>query len=97
LIIVEPSFESMALAEKIAYMAQGMGISRIRAILNKVPTEATRDKMIGELNKRGVITVGTVFYDNKLNEAGFEGRVLIDSKAVENLTAVLDKLLAEAK
>ena len=97
LIIVEPSFESMALAEKIAYMAQGMGISRIKAILNKVPTEGTRDKMVQELNKRGVKTIGTVFYDNKLNEAGFEGRVLVDSKATEDLKAILDKLLAEAK
>ena len=30
--IVEPSFESMALSEKIGYMAQGMGINRILAI-----------------------------------------------------------------
>ena len=44
LIIVEPSFESMALAGKIVYMSEGMGIYRVKAILNKVPSESMREK-----------------------------------------------------
>ena len=61
--IVEPSFESMALAEKIVYMAEGMGINRAGALLNKVPTEAIKEKMIRELEKRNVQTLGTIHFD----------------------------------
>jgi CO dehydrogenase maturation factor len=74
LAVVEPSYESMALAGKIAYMAEGMGIGRIRAVLNKVPTENVRLRMTEELGKKGLKIAGTVFFDPGLNEAGFEGR-----------------------
>ena len=46
LVIVEPSVESLALAEKIHYMAEGIGIGRIRAILNKMPSENMAKKVI---------------------------------------------------
>jgi CO dehydrogenase maturation factor len=61
LIVVEPSFESMVLAEKIGYMAEGMGISRVWAILNKVPSDNARQKMIDELNKKNIKIVGTIY------------------------------------
>jgi CO dehydrogenase maturation factor len=97
LIIVEPSFESMALAEKIGYMAQGMGISRVQAILNKVPSDNTRQRMIGELNKRSIRTIGTVYYDPQISEAGFEGRAPGDSKAMDDVRGIIKQLLNEAK
>lgn len=97
LMIVEPSFESMALAEKISYMAQGMGIKRSRAILNKVPSDNVRRKMTKELNKKNVKIVGTVYYDPQVNEAGFEGRAPGDSKAKEEIQGIVKQLLDEAK
>ena len=90
--IVEPSFESMALAEKIVYMAEGMGINRAGAILNKVPSEAIKEKMIRELEKRNVQTLATIHFDQEVQEAGFEGRPPNNSKAgeeVEKITQVL--------
>ncbi|MDD5289032.1 MAG: P-loop NTPase [Dehalococcoidales bacterium] len=96
LMIVEPSFESMALAEKIGYMAEGMGISRVRAILNKVPTETIRQKMVEELVKKNIKIAGTVFYDPKISEAGFEGKAPGDSKAQEEIRAIVKQLLSEA-
>jgi len=48
--VVEPSFESMALAEKIIYMAEGMGIDRSGALLNKVSSEDVQEKMIAQLD-----------------------------------------------
>jgi len=96
LMIVEPSFESMALAEKIGYMAQGMGIIRVQAILNKVPSDNTRQKMIDELNKRSIRTIGTVYYDPQISEAGFEGRAPGDSKAMDDVKVIIKQLLSEA-
>lgn len=81
LVIVEPSFESMALAEKIVYMAEGMGIDRVGAILNKVPSEEIREKMMIELDRRNIPAIGTVRFDPEVFEAGFEGRPPGDSRA----------------
>jgi CO dehydrogenase maturation factor len=97
LIVVEPSFESLALAEKIAYMAEGMGIGRVRAILNKVSSEQVRQKMIEELSKKNVKPIGTVYFDTHLSEAGFEGTALGDSKATLDMELITDLLLKESK
>lgn len=97
LVIVEPSFESMVLAEKIGYMAGGMGISRVRAILNKVPSEKVGQRMTEELNKRNIKSIGTVYFDLQLNEAGFEGTALGDSRATGNIQTIITLLLGEAK
>lgn len=97
LIIVEPSFESMALAEKIGYMAQGMGISRVWAILNKVPSDNTRQRMVDRLNQRNIKTIGTVYYDPQISEAGFEGRAPGDSKAMEDMRGIIKQLLNETE
>jgi CO dehydrogenase maturation factor len=96
LMIVEPSFESMALSEKISYMAQGMGINRILAILNKVPSEAARQKMTEELNKRKVKTVGAVYYDPLVSEAGFEGKPPGGTKALEDVQEIVRIILNDS-
>lgn len=97
LIIVEPSFESIVLAEKINYMAQGMGISRVGVILNKVPSEKVRQKMINNLDNKKIKTIGTVYFDPLISEACFEGVALGDSKAEENIRGITKLLLDEAK
>jgi CO dehydrogenase maturation factor len=93
LMIVEPSFESVVLAEKIAYMAEGMGISCARAILNKVPSEKVRQRMLEELEKKKISPIGTVYFNDEVNEAGFEGAALGDSKAKDDVRAIIDRLL----
>lgn len=97
LMIVEPSYESIVLAEKISYMAEGMGISRTRAILNKIPSEKARQKILEELNKKNIKYIGTVYFDPQLSEAGFEGKALGDSKATEDVREIINLLLDEAK
>jgi CO dehydrogenase maturation factor len=97
LIIVEPSFESMALAAKIGYMAEGMGIRRIGAILNKVPSAKVKNRMITELSQKEVKTLGTIYYDPKVSEAGFEGTAPGYSKATDDIKEIIDLLLDEAK
>jgi CO dehydrogenase maturation factor len=96
LIIVEPSFESMALAGKIGYMCEGMGIFRVRAVLNKVPSEKIRQRMIEELDRKNIKVIGTVYYDPELSEAGFEGRPPGQSKAAGEVEAIIKNLFDEA-
>ncbi len=93
LVIVEPSFQAMALADKINYMAEGMGIGRVRAILNKVTSLKTQQKMMAELSNKEIDIIGTVFFDVKVSEAGFEGRALGESKAKDDLKEIIRALL----
>jgi CO dehydrogenase maturation factor len=97
LMVIEPSFESMALAEKIRYMAQGMGIKRIHAILNKVPSENTRQRMLDELKKKNIEIIGTIYYDPQVSEAGFEGKAPGNSKAKKDMQGIVKQLLDEVK
>lgn len=93
LAVVEPSFESMALAERIVYMADGMGISRAGALLNKVTSKTIEEKMILELKNRKVQTLGTVFFDTDVQEAGFEGRPPGETRAKGEMEPIARILL----
>jgi len=96
LIIVEPSFESIALAEKIGYMADGIGVNRVRAISNKVPSEKIKMRIAGELGKREITHIGTVYFDPQVNEDGFEGNPLTASGAKSDVRNIVRMLLNEA-
>jgi CO dehydrogenase maturation factor len=76
LIVVEPSFESISLAERIRYLAQGIGIRKIVVILNKVGSETLSTKLSLELRKRDVEVIGEIPYDETVFNAGLEGRAL---------------------
>jgi CO dehydrogenase maturation factor len=93
LVVVEPSLESIALAEKINFMAQGMGIQRVLAVLNKVASEKARERMYDELNKRNVKIAGVISFDAALSEAGLDGNVPVGSSATENIREIVDSLL----
>jgi len=97
LVIVEPSFQSIALAERIHYMAGGMGIKRVRAILNKVNSAQSEQKMIDELKKNNISILGTVGFDKEINAAGFEGRALGgESRAKNDIKQMMKVLLEES-
>ena len=46
LIVVEPSFESLQLAERVKSLSSGIGINNIWVILNKVPSNEIASKLI---------------------------------------------------
>ena len=76
LIVVEPSFDSLALAEKIRYMAEGIGIATIRAILNKIPSSEIETKLRKDLGKKQIKVAGTVYLDPQIAQAGLMGQEL---------------------
>jgi len=85
LIVVEPSFESINLAERIKHLATGIGIRNIWAILNKVNSESIKVKLSDELSKRDVKLIGAIPYDEEVFSAGLEGRsVLFQKGSLEN-------------
>jgi CO dehydrogenase maturation factor len=76
IIVVEPSFESITLAERIQHLAQGIGISDVWAIINKVNSESLTARLKEELTKRKVRVIGTIPYDEGVFTNSFEGKPL---------------------
>ncbi len=95
LIVVEPSFESMAVAEKIDYMAEGIGVRMVKAILNKVPSEETRRKMVEALALKHISQAGAIKSDDEIAAAGLEGNPLGDSKAKEDIGVIVKRILQD--
>lgn len=97
LILVEPSNESIELAVKIQYMAQGLGISRIRAILNKVEDEDQEDYIKEKLSEKGVRFLGTVPLLKKIKNANLFGSAILPEDAYELFGQSAKYMLDEAQ
>ena len=92
LIVVEPSFESIAVAGRIAQMAQGMGIGRVGAVLNKVAFEAMTSRTKEELEKRGVKVFGVLSYSPELAETAFEGKPVCGRASIDEAGIIIKAL-----
>jgi CO dehydrogenase maturation factor len=89
LIVVEPSFESIAVAGRIAQMSLGMGIGRVGAILNKVSSAAMAARTTQELEKRGVKVFGILNYSRELAEIAFDGKPIHLRAAVDEAEIIV--------
>jgi CO dehydrogenase maturation factor len=95
LIVVEPSLESAAVAENINYMADGIGVQMVKAVLNKVPSEEIRRKMVEVLALKGVSQVGAIPSDPRITQSGLDGEFPRDSEAAKEMKAIVCRILAD--
>jgi CO dehydrogenase maturation factor len=95
LILVEPSFESVALASKINLLAQVSGVRVIGGVINKITSPAIGHKMHEELGKRGIKVLGAIPYDEQIAQACLEGKVLEGGQAGESVRRIAGVLLGE--
>ena len=93
LVVVEPSFESLALAEKISYMSDGIGVNKVMAIPNKVTSEKVEKRIIEELENKKIKVIGTIYFDSQINEASLEGKTLLGSSSAEEDIKRITRLL----
>ncbi len=98
LAVVEPSFDSLALAEKIRYMSEGIGIPAVQAILNKIPSPEMEKKLRDELGDKKMIVAGAVYLDPQVSQAGFSGEKLPDdTEAAARVKQIVAAILSEQK
>ncbi len=95
--IVEPSFASFALTERIRYMAEGLGIGRFRVILNRIPSEDVEETMVESLAEKEIKYLGAVYTDPQVSEAHFLGQPIGESKAKEQMGRIARLMLDEAE
>jgi CO dehydrogenase maturation factor len=93
LVVVEPSFESLELAERVKGLAGGIK-KNLWAVLNKIDSERLASRLGSELKKREIQVIGTIPYDSGIFEACLEGRALKPDKATPEAGKILDFLLS---
>ncbi len=92
LIVVEPSFDSLTVAEKVKDLASGIN-KRVSAILNKTPSVRVAEKMKKDLRRKNIEIIGEIPNDPLVFEAGLGGRVCGEGKAFDAVGRVLNGLL----
>jgi CO dehydrogenase maturation factor len=93
LIVTEPSFDSLELAEKISALAAEVGVERVWTILNKVGSAEIAARLRKELNGRGISVIGAIGYESEIFESGLEGRPVRRDKLETNVGSILDRVL----
>jgi CO dehydrogenase maturation factor len=94
LLVVEPSFEAIAVAEKIKGLASGLGRA-VSAVLNKIDSERIAVRLEGELRVRGIEVIGILPNDPLVLEACLEGSSLNRGKAFYAAGRILDDLFSK--
>jgi CO dehydrogenase maturation factor len=93
LIVTEPSFDSLELAEKIGVLAAEIGTKSTWAILNKIPSQEIASRLREELERRGLHVIGSIRYDPEILQAGFEGRQICSDGVESDIGGMLDQVL----
>lgn len=96
LAIVEPSMDSVLLAGKIRYMAEGLGIRRIRAVVNKVSDTALERRIAGMLSESGVRCLGALPAGRDIADASLSGCPVEEGPSLDRLRQLTEWLLDEA-
>ena len=94
LLVVEPSYESINMAERIKGLASGMN-KAVSAVLNKIDSKQIAQKLEGELKIKDIEVIGIIPNDTLVFEACLEGRSFGGGEAFHAAGKVLDDLLIE--
>jgi len=93
LIVTEPSFDSLELAEKINTLAAEVGVERVWTILNKIGSKEIASRLRENLEERGISVIGSIGYEPEIFLSGLEGRPVCSDKLETDIGKILDQLL----
>jgi CO dehydrogenase maturation factor len=94
LLVVEPSYESIVIAEKITELAAGLKKGSV-SLLNKAPSDAVAQRLEDELKKREIRVIGSIPNDPDIFEASLEGRFLQKGEALRAAEEIFDRLMRD--
>ncbi len=97
IIVVEPSFDSIELAKQIKYMAEGLGIRRIRAVLSKIHSEEEEEYIEDMLSDNEIRFLGSIYVDSSLNNLNLKGESLKEADSFLQSKYLVNLMLDEAE
>ena len=97
LVIVDPTFESLFIAERVNILSEQMGKGKVWAILNKIRTREIEQKIRKDLKELNINILGTVNYDPEIELAGLMGTKLEKGEAFMIVNNLVDKMVENFK
>ncbi len=92
LVVVEPSLDSLEVAEKIHELAGQIDIADVWAVLNKITTDSIAKRLTEYLEKRNIRVIGQIHQDADIFESSLEGRPIQSGVASYDIDIILDFL-----
>lgn len=92
LVVVEPSIDSLEIAERINELASQIDIADVWVILNKITSDEIATRLRDFLNKKNINIIGAIRQDAEIFESCLEGRPIQSRVAVEDVNRILDFL-----
>lgn len=95
--VVEPSLESIEISKTMQYMAEGLGIRRVRAVVSKVDDETEADLIIDQLEENNIRYLGFMKRDKTILKANLTGNSLKETDSFDVAKELAQYLLDEAE
>ncbi|MFC1989258.1 adenylyl-sulfate kinase [Chloroflexota bacterium] len=92
LVVVDPSIDSLEVAERIREMANQIQIADVWAVLNKITSEEIAARLTARLNKKDISVIGSIRQDPEIFESCLEGRPIKGGLVAEDVDRILDFL-----
>ena len=92
LVVVEPSFDSLEVAEKISELAAQIEVGDVWAVLNKVTSDEIATKLTDYLNNKDIGVIGIIHQDSEIFLSCLEGRPIKRRVAAEDVDKILEFL-----
>jgi len=93
IVVVDPTFESILIAQKVGILCQGMGMKDLGVILNKVYTNELKMYLEKELYERGLNVYGLVKYNHELFQAGLTGSPINSSVVMIDIDKIVKSMV----
>lgn len=97
IVVVDPTFESFLIAQKVAILSHGMEIKYCGVVINKISTNVMKLYVEQELFERGLNVYGLVKYDKELFEAGLVGTSIETGIAIEEVKKIVSNMIKDVK
>ena len=92
LVVVDPSIDSVQLADRIGDMAEQIQIADVWVVLNKIPSKNIAGRLTSRLNDCRVKVIGTIPQDDEIFESCLDGRPIQGRVAANEVEKILDFL-----
>jgi len=94
LVVVEPSLESVSLAERIKDLATGAGATFAGAVLNKVNSDDVTMQLTDALHRRDIPVLATIPFRREFLQWALEGSRVTTAPVTVPVESLVDDLLA---
>jgi len=92
LVVVEPSIDSLEVAEKISELSAQIDIADVWMVLNKIASDDIADRLRNHLEKRDMTVIGIIHQNQEIFDSCLDGRPIRGRAAAEDIDGVLDFL-----